>query len=61
MICKGCGRELESNEKDYCPNCRNNNNKQQKTGMAKLGATLGAIVICVVGAIKIFGNKNGSA
>lgn len=40
MNCKTCGRELESGEKDYCPACKNNNDEQQKTGMAKLGAIL---------------------
>ena len=61
MNCKTCGRELEANEKDYCPACKNNNDRQQKSGMAKLGTVLSVIGVVALGAFKIFGGKGGDA
>lgn len=61
MNCKVCGRELEDSEKEYCPACQNNNDSQQKSGMAKLVAVLVVIGVSVLGACKIFGSKRGDA
>lgn len=58
MTCKTCGRTLEKEEKDYCPSCKNNNDKQQKSGMAKLGTFLSVAGLAVVGVIELINRKN---
>lgn len=58
MNCETCGRELKPSEKKYCPACKNNNDKQKKTGGAIVGAIAVVGAACVAGVLALIGGDD---
>ena len=52
--CEGCGRDLEEDEKDYCPACKSTKSHKKKRWWEIIG---GALIVIVITVLK--GGKGG--
>jgi ABC-type ATPase with predicted acetyltransferase domain len=62
MNCENCGRPLSGNEKNLCPNCKNEQDKNIKKGVEIGGGVLAGLILIGTILLKIFGgSKDGKS
>ena len=60
MNCEKCGRPLKTDEKKFCPHCKNEQDAKIKDGVKIGGGVLAALGIILVAILKKFSGKGGN-